>query len=143
MSSKRHFQLFLLSQSLNNETPHDLFLKLKQKEKFYLIYISCCSDTEKSADLPTVIPAISCHLPAETHAQCDSVWENAGLLDSPLPSSSLYSCRATTRTQARQPWEMVLSINNSEHETISQKGKSLVCWLSYFVSGRHVFLLRE
>lgn len=28
----------------------------------------------KSADLPTVFPAISCHLPAKTHVQCHGVW---------------------------------------------------------------------
>lgn len=33
---------------------------------------------------------------------------------------------------------MVPSVSNSEHETISQKGMSLVRWLSYSVSGRHV-----
>lgn len=137
MSSRRHFSCFCFLNLWITKLPMICFRIEMEREILSYLHFMLLKHW-KSADRPTVIPAISCHLPAEPHAQCDSVWWNGGLLNSPFPSSSRNSCWATTRTKARQPWEMVLSMSNSEHETISQKGMSLVCWLSYFVSGKHV-----
>lgn len=138
MSFKRHFQLFLLSESLNDGISSRYALELKCKEKCYLTCPPCYSNIEK------VRTCELCFLPSAAPSCWDpcSVWQcltKCRSTQQPFPQPTFGTAAELRRLAgARQPWErfikLEMALSTSDLEPLRQSPRNGWIWSAGWVT---------